>query len=139
MDRMCNSVIRKRCDVVQDVTTSHALSSHEPHRSVPQIEKGRIERRLTIQIYEARVNGQPGKGRPRRTYSNQIQDVLEKDQVKSTSNRRACMKTIMKVEEAKGVCQDRSKWTDFVWSNGFPDQIIHWEKGMICMYLCMYV
>jgi hypothetical protein len=35
-------------------------------------------------------------------------------QVKSTRNRRACMRNLMKVEEAKGVCKDRSKWKEVI-------------------------
>ena len=89
------------------------------------------DRRLTKQLYEARVNGQPGKGRPRRTNFNQIQDVLEKGQVKSTRNRRACMKTIMKVEEAKGVCQDRSKWKDVV--SAYPNA----KKAYVYVYVIL--
>jgi hypothetical protein len=36
-------------------------------------------------------------------------EVLEKGQVKSTRNRRACMRNLMTVEETKGVCKDHSK------------------------------
>jgi hypothetical protein len=38
-----------------------------------------------------------------------LPEVLEKGQVKSTRHRRACMKNLMTVEEAKGVYKDRSK------------------------------
>jgi hypothetical protein len=40
--------------------------------------------------------------------------VLEKGQVKSTRTRRACMRNLMKVEEAKDVCKDRSKWKEVI-------------------------
>jgi hypothetical protein len=62
------------------------------------------ERRLTKEIYEADVGRNAGRGRPRRIFLDQIEEV------KSTRNRRACMRNLMIVEEAKGVCKDRSKW-----------------------------
>jgi hypothetical protein len=67
------------------------------------------ERRLTKEIYEADLGGNAGKRRPRRTFLDQIGEVLKKGQVKSTRNRRACMRNLMSVAEAKGVCKDRSK------------------------------
>jgi hypothetical protein len=39
-----------------------------------------------------------------RTFLDQIGEVLEKGQVKSTRNRRACMRNLMTVVEVKGKC-----------------------------------
>jgi hypothetical protein len=49
------------------------------------------------------VGGNAGSGRPRRTFLDQIREVLEKGQVKSTRNRRACMRNLMTVKKRK-VC-----------------------------------
>jgi hypothetical protein len=70
------------------------------------------ERRLTKKIYEADLGGNAGRGRPRQTFLDQIGEDLEK--VKSTRNRRACMKNLMKMEEAKGMCKNRSKWKEVI-------------------------
>jgi hypothetical protein len=61
------------------------------------------ERRLSKEIYEVDVGGNAGRGILRRTFLDQIGEVLEKDQVRSTQNRRACMRNLMTVEEAKGL------------------------------------
>jgi hypothetical protein len=42
------------------------------------------ERRLTKEIYEADLDGNAGRRRPRQTFFDQIGQVLEKSQVKST-------------------------------------------------------
>jgi hypothetical protein len=72
------------------------------------------ERRLTKEIYKADLGGNAGSRRPRRTFLDQIGEVLEKDQVRSTRNRRACMRNLIKVQQAKGVCRDHSKWKEVI-------------------------
>jgi hypothetical protein len=67
------------------------------------------------------------RGRPRRTFLVQIEQVLEKGQVRSTGNRRACMTNLMKVEEAKCVCKDRSKRKEVIYA--YPNVYVN-----VCMY-----
>ena len=74
------------------------------------------ESRLTKGIYKADVSGKAGRRRPRRTYIDLIGEVLQTGQVRSTCNR-ACMIRSMNVDEAKGVCKDRSKWRSVVSAN----------------------
>jgi hypothetical protein len=47
-------------------------------------------------------------------FLDQIGEVLEKGQVKCTRNRRACLRNLMTVEEAKDVCKDRSWWKEVI-------------------------
>ena len=75
------------------------------------------ERRLTKGIYVADVSGNAGWGRPRKAYPDLIGEVLQKGRVRSTRNRRACMTTYcVNVDEAKGVCKDRSRWRSVVFA-----------------------
>ena len=46
-------------------------------------------------------------GRSRKKWSNQIKDILKEDSVRSTRNRRACVKSSMRVIEAKEIRQER--------------------------------
>ena len=65
-------------------------------------------------IYKANVSSNPGKGRFKRTYIDRIGAVLQKDQMRSTSNWHACMVRCMNVDEAKSVYKARSRWLSVV-------------------------
>jgi hypothetical protein len=104
-DRVRTEVTREECGVKEDVVTNIEKNILRWFGHVERMD----ERRLTKEIYESDVGGNAGRGRPRRTFLDQIGEVLEKDQVRSTQNRRACMRNLMTVEVAKGMCKDRSK------------------------------
>jgi hypothetical protein len=91
------------------------------------------KRRFTKEIYEASVGGNAGRGRPRRIFLDQIGEVLEKDQVRSTRKRRACMRNLMTVEEAKGVCKDRSNWKEvtFAYPKGNGRDIMYVSSNCV--------
>ena len=53
--------------------------------------------------------GKRSKGRPRLTFENTVSKILEEGHVQSMRTpRRACMKRLMTVDEAKEVCRDRT-------------------------------
>ena len=72
------------------------------------------ERRLTKEIYVAEVSGHARRERL-------IGEVLQKGQVRSIRDRRACMTRCINVYEAKGVCKDCSMWRSGV--SAYP----HWK------------
>jgi hypothetical protein len=107
--RVRYEVIREECDVKADVVTKIEKNML---RWFGHVE--RVDERLTKEIYEADLGGNVGRERPKQTFLDKIGDVLENGQVRSTRNWRACMRILMKVEEAKGVCKDRSNWKEVI-------------------------
>ena len=62
---------------------------------------------MAKKIYDGKVSGKRDRGRPRLTF----EKTFDEGHVKSMRTpRRACMKRLMTVNEAKEVCRDRSVW-----------------------------
>ena len=62
-------------------------------------------------IYDEKVTGRSGRRRPRLIFENAVSKILEEGDVNSMRTpRRACMKGLITVDEAKEVCRDRSVW-----------------------------
>ena len=66
---------------------------------------------MAKKIYDGKMSGKRDRGRPRLTFENTVSKMMEAGHVKSMRNlRRACMKWLMTLDEAKEVCRDRSIW-----------------------------
>ena len=64
---------------------------------------------MAIKKYDRKVRGKKGKGKPQLTFENIVSKIQEEGHVKSIRTlRRACLKRLMIVDEAKEVCRDRS-------------------------------
>ena len=60
---------------------------------------------MAKKIYDGKVSGKRGK--PRLTFENTVSKILEEGHVTSMRTpRRACMKRLMIVDEAKKVCRE---------------------------------
>ena len=66
---------------------------------------------MAKKIYDGKVSGEKDRGRTRLTFENTVSKILEEGHVKSMRTpRRACMRRLMTVDEAKEACKDRSVW-----------------------------
>jgi hypothetical protein len=84
-DRVRNEVIREECGVKENVVTKFEKNMLRWFGHLERMD----ERILTKEIF-------------RRIFLDQIGEVIEKGQVKSSRNWRVCMRKLMTVEEVKG-------------------------------------
>ena len=105
-DRSKNVNIRKECKA--DVSVMDRIKKGTL-RWFGHVERMNEERSVK-RIYDAKVNGRRSRGRPRKTWHDQVNQILESGHVKSQNNRRVCMRRCMNVNEARSVCQDRVIW-----------------------------
>ena len=62
------------------------------------------DERMAKKVFDGKVSGKRGRGRPQLIFENTVSKILEEGQVKSTRTpRRACMKRLMTADEAKEV------------------------------------
>ena len=109
-DRIKNEDIRRECDVEESV--------------IVKIKKGMLrwfghvermnDERLTKMVYVEEVRGKRKRGRPRKSWANQIEEYLKDGNVRSHKNKRACMRGCMRMNEAKEICQNRVVWRSIV-------------------------
>ena len=109
-DRLRNEVIPKHCGLNGHVVTKIERTMLRWFGHVERMS----ESCLTKGIYKAHVSGNTRRRRPTRTYIDLTDEVIQKGQVRNTHNRRACMIRCLNVDEARGVCEDRSRWRSVV-------------------------
>ena len=69
------------------------------------------DERMAKKIYDGKESGKRDRGRPQLTVENTVSKILGEGHVKSMRTpRRACMKRLMTVDEAKEVRRHRSVW-----------------------------
>jgi hypothetical protein len=96
-DRVRNEVVREECGVKEDVVTN-IENMLRWFGYVERMDERRLtkeKRRIWVVTLEGEDLGEH--------FLTKFGEVLEKGQVKSTRNRRECMRNLMKVQEAKGV------------------------------------
>jgi hypothetical protein len=106
IDRVRNDEVRRRCGVSRSVITELDRAQLRWY--------GHIERmpgtRYTKQIYQGEVVGTRPIGRPKKSWLEGVQDVLNRHRIKTSINKRAVQAKVMKLRDAQVECQDRARW-----------------------------
>lgn len=106
IDRVRNSSIREECGVNVGVVTRMNVNKLRWFGHVERMNEDRV----TKKIHMAERKGIRRRGRPRIKWLEDANQILKDGHVRSTLNRRTCMRNCMNVSEARNVCKDRSVW-----------------------------
>ena len=122
-----NAVVMRSLRSICGVSLADRIRNEEVHRMAGTSEDitvrmkknvlswfGHVERmsdqRMAKEIYDGKVSGKRGRKRSRLTFENSIKDTGGRSRKKHEEPRKACIKRFMTMDEAKGVCIDRSVW-----------------------------
>lgn len=101
-DRIRNIVIRERCALQEDVVTRIVKWLLRYVSQVCQLGM-MVDRRLTKGIYSVCMCGRVRSFRPRKTFTDQIGNVLNKCRMRSTRNRWECKQRLMNMKRERWV------------------------------------
>ena len=109
-DRKRNTLVYDECNVVKNVVKKVWVSQLRWFGHVERMSSERLVKR----IYVGEIEGERMRGRPTSKWIDAIEPVLLERKFLSGKNKRAWMKCIMNVEEAKVVCQNRNDWRKLI-------------------------
>lgn len=110
MDRVENTWVMNECGVKEKITDKYERSTLRWFGHVVRMG----EERIAKQVFKGRVEGKRDRGRPKKVWLDGIEDCLKSKNVKSTRNKRSCVRQRMNVAEASEVCKDRRMWKSIV-------------------------
>ena len=109
-DKMKNEWIRNECGIKATLNDVYERSTLRWFGHVERMSN----KRLTKRVYEGKVDGKLGKGRPKKRWLDGVNGIIKNREIRSMKNKRACQKQLMNLMEAKEVCKNRSEWRKIV-------------------------
>ena len=105
-DRLRNKLVYEEYQIVIYIAESVGIGQLHVERM--------SNARLEMRIYVGEIEGERLRGRPVSKWIDMIDGLLRVREILSGQNKRACMKRVMNVEEAKEVCKDRNLWRKLI-------------------------